>query len=471
MHGAVMGFHTDLAWAAGRAFLIALILTPIVRDICRSYNFVDRPGFRKIHAYPIPRAGGIPIAIAYALALVNYTSGQPWIAPHSPAWKIIPGAAVIFAVGLLDDFFNLRPLVKLGGQVVAAILVFWCGLRIDTLASFDLPIWASFLITVFWLLLCANALNLIDGLDGLCAGMGFLATLTLFGVAILRGDTSLAFATFPLAGALLGFLVYNFHPATVFLGDSGALLIGFLLGCYGMISTQKTATLLSVAVPIFALSIPLLDVSLSVLRRFLRNRPIFSADKGHIHHRLLDRGLSPRRAVLVLYLFTALAAAFALLLSRPDLGRYEGFIILAFCAIAILGVRQLKYSEFDLAGRWFFGDFQRNMQSKLECEKIGSALKQAGTEDAWWEALLGTSRDFGWTRLTWVSCEDRRVEVLSHEKEPGWMLTIPLGEGESLTIEGPCGPAKQSMDLIAFAEMVRGSFRAKRRERVAATLS
>ena len=433
-----MAFHSELAWAVGRAFLIALVLTPIVRDISRSYNFVDRPGFRKIHVYPIPRVGGIPIAIAYALALLTYTSGQPWIAANSPAWKIIPGAAAIFATGLLDDFFNLRPLVKLAGQVVASVLVFWCGLRIEAVAQFALPLWASFLLTVFWLLLCANALNLIDGLDGLCAGMGFLATLTLFGVAILRGDTSLAFATFPLAGALLGFLCYNFHPATVFLGDSGALLIGFLLGCYGMISTQKTATLLSVAVPIFALSIPLLDVSLSVLRRFLRNRPIFSADKGHIHHRLLDRGLSPRRAVLVLYLFTTLAAAFALLLSRPDLGRFQGFIILAFCAIAFLGVRQLRYSEFDLAGRWLLGDFQRSIKSRLEFEAVGSALKQADTEDAWWEALLGTGREFGWTRLTWELGDERRVGVLSDEEAPGWKLAIPLGDEGSLTIEGTC---------------------------------
>jgi UDP-GlcNAc:undecaprenyl-phosphate/decaprenyl-phosphate GlcNAc-1-phosphate transferase len=466
-----MEFHTELAWAAAKAFLIALILTPIIRDISRSYNFVDRPGFRKIHAHPVPRIGGIPIAIAYGLSLIAFHSGGPWIPANSVAWKILPGAVVIFATGLLDDFFNLKALTKLAGQVVAAIVVFWCGLRIDTVARIDLPIWLSFVLTVFWILLCANALNLIDGLDGLCAGMGFLSTLTLFGVAILHGDQSLAFATFPLAGALLGFLCYNFYPATVFLGDSGALLIGFLLGCYGMISTQKTATLLSVAVPILALSIPLLDVSLSVLRRFLRNRSIFSADQGHIHHRLLERGLSPRRAVLVLYLVTALAAAFALLLSRPILGRYQGFVILAFSAAAWLGVRQLRYSEFDLAGRWIFGGFQRALHGRLEFEKIEMALERAGGEDLWWEALLQTGRDSGWVRLTWVCGGERRDEILSPQQESGWTLTIPLADGESLRIEGALGKSAQSIDLVAFADAVRGSLPAKRREWSQATLT
>lgn len=319
----------ELLWLAGKAFLIALVLTPIIRDVSRSFNIVDRPGFRKVHAYPIPRVGGIAIAAAYLIALLSFSGSQePFDGPS--AWKLIPGAVIVFCTGVLDDFFSLKPLVKLGGLVAAASLVFWSGLHIGDLATLSLPIWLDYPLTIFWLLLTSNALNLIDGLDGLCAGMGLVSTLALFTAAVLHHNDPLAYATLPLAGALLGFLFHNLNPATVFLGDSGALLVGFLLGCYGMIWTQKTSTLLSMLVPLLAISIPLLDVSLSVVRRFLRKQPIFAADREHIHHRLLDRGLSPRQAVGVLYVLAAIGAIFALVASAPVAGKFQGFIVLLF---------------------------------------------------------------------------------------------------------------------------------------------
>ena len=262
--------HNNLLLLASlKAFGISVILTPILRDVFRSYNVVDQPGLRRVHVYPIPRIGGIPIAIAYAVAL--YTFSGEGVGLGGPVMKLLPGAGMVFLTGLIDDFFNIRPLVKLGGQIVAALLVFWSGLSISTLASGNtLPLWLDLPLTVFWLLLTTNALNLIDGLDGLCAGMGMVATLALFGAAMLYGNQALEYATMPLACALAGFLCYNINPATVFLGDSGALLIGFLLGCYGMIWTQKTSTFLSLLVPVIALSVPLLDVSVAVIRRMLR---------------------------------------------------------------------------------------------------------------------------------------------------------------------------------------------------------
>lgn len=209
----------ELMWMAGKAFLIALILTPIVRDIFRSYNLVDRPGKRKVHRYPIPRVGGIAIAIAYGVAVLSTSkSDDPLSTSGLAAWQLIPAAAVVFLTGLLDDLFSLRPVVKLLGLVVAGSLVFWSGLRIEGVAQHSLPIWLNYPVTVFWLLLASNAFNLIDGLDGLCAGMGLLASLTLFAAALLSHQMPLAAATLPLAGALLGFLCYNVNPATVFLG-------------------------------------------------------------------------------------------------------------------------------------------------------------------------------------------------------------------------------------------------------------
>jgi len=450
---------SELLWVAGKAFVIALILTPIIRDISRSFNVVDRPGHRKVHAYPMPRVGGIAIAIAYGISLISFSgsSGGALASSIHPVWKIIPGAAIVFLIGLLDDFFSLKPIVKLLGLIVASSVVFFSGIRLGGIAEHPLAIWLNYPLTIFWLLLTSNALNLVDGLDGLCAGMGFMATLALFTAAILHGNHPLAYVTFPLAGALLGFLCYNVAPATVFLGDSGALLIGFLLGCYGMLWTEKASTLLSMLVPLLALSIPLMDVSLSVLRRFLRNQPIFSADKGHIHHRLLDRGFSPRQAVWVLYLFAALAAAFALLAGAFG-GQYQGLVILAFCLAAWIGIRQLHYPELDIVGRLLFhGELQRAMNVKLKIESVASVLEQPATSDQWWEALVQSLAPLGLGAIRWTSDAGVR-EQRTADSQSIWEFRIPLTRVDSIEFEGSFLKGSPVLDLVGLAEILRRTF-------------
>jgi UDP-GlcNAc:undecaprenyl-phosphate GlcNAc-1-phosphate transferase len=445
----------EFLWLAGKAFVIALILTPIIRDISRSFNIVDRPGKRKVHAYPMPRVGGIAIAIAYGASLITFSSPNPQLmASLAPAWKLIPGAALVFLIGLADDFFSLKPWIKILGLVAAASAVFFSGLHVGGLAKHDLSIWLDYPLTVFWLLLTSNALNLIDGLDGLCAGMGLVATLALFAAALLHGNYPLAYVTFPLAGALVGFLCYNINPATVFLGDSGALLIGFLLGCYGMIWTQKASTLLSMLVPLLALSIPLLDVSLSVLRRFLSNQPIFGADRGHIHHRLLERGLSPRKAMLVLCLFAALAAALALLGTSFLGGRYQGFVILLFCIAAWAGIQQLRYSEFDVARRLLFrGEFQRAMHGKLRMESLASALEQALTREKWWEELVQGLSTMDLVAIRWTGPQGTR-EKHQAGSVAAWSFRVPLPSADVIEIEGRFDTGAESFDFVAFAQLL-----------------
>jgi UDP-GlcNAc:undecaprenyl-phosphate/decaprenyl-phosphate GlcNAc-1-phosphate transferase len=305
---------------AGIAFLFALVLTPMMRDVARKLNLVDHPdGSRKIHTEPIPRGGGVAIAIAYLLAF-----GFVLIAPYRDvtfdihavvprAMAVLPAAGLVFLVGLIDDLGGLKPWQKLIGQIAAALFAFWAGVRIEFLHWHELSFWISLPITVLWLVGCANAFNLIDGLDGLAAGVGLFATVTMLVAALTHNNLQLAIITAPLAGCLLGFLRYNFNPASVFLGDCGSLLIGFLLGCYGVMWSQKSATLVALTAPMMAMAIPLLDVALAIVRRFLRNQPIFGADQRHIHHRLLERGLTPRRAALFLYGICGLAAAFSLL--------------------------------------------------------------------------------------------------------------------------------------------------------------
>jgi UDP-GlcNAc:undecaprenyl-phosphate GlcNAc-1-phosphate transferase len=448
-----------LFWLAGKAFLIALILTPIIRDISRSFNVVDRPGHRKVHAHPIPRVGGIAIAISYGVSLLLLTGSVtgPLTASLHPVWKLIPGAAIVFVIGLIDDFFSLKPVVKIFGLVIAASVIYYSGIHIGGIAGKDISVWLDYPLTVFWLLLTSNALNLVDGLDGLCAGMGLMATLALFTAAMIHGNQPLAYVTFPLAGALLGFLCYNVSPATVFLGDSGALMIGFLLGCYGMLWTQRTSTLLSMLVPLLALSIPLLDVSLSVLRRFLRNQPIFSADRGHIHHRLLDRGLSPRQAVWVLYLFAALAASLALLASSSK-GQYQSLVIVAFGVVAFIGIRQLRYPEFDLAGRLLFrGEFQRAMNVKLKIESVASSLESATSADGWWSKLVESFAPLGLVAIRWTSATGVREQCVS-TAPAAWSFRVPLDSANLVEFEGVFVSNSQSFDLIGFAEILTRTF-------------
>ncbi len=424
----------ELFWLALRAFLACVVLTPIFRDIFRSYGIVDQPDRRrKVHAHPIPRVGGIPIFLSYAIALYPFPHTPTALADYLPLiQKLAPAATVIFATGLIDDLVGLKPWQKLLGQAGAAGIAYWAGVRVAIFAGVGEGAWWGLPLTLFWLIACTNAFNLVDGLDGLAAGVGLVATLTLLAAALLHGNSPLASAAVPLVGALVGFLCYNFNPATVFLGDSGALLIGFLLGCFGAVWTEKSDTLISMTVPLLALSIPLIDVSLAILRRFLRNQPIFGADRGHIHHRLIDRGLTPRRAVLVLYLVCAMAAAFALLLTMPHAGRYYGLVMVAVCGVVWLGIRQLRYAEFGLASRLLFGgELQRTLGGQLRLERLAEELSHCGDEDQCWRLVAAAARDFGFDSIRLcLRGMVREQQSATMAIKDCWSLRVPFGDGD-----------------------------------------
>src|ERR1017187_9291352 len=283
------------------ALLLTLAVTPACRALCKRLGWVDKPDLRKVHRGPIPRAGGIAILFGYAAALALVRFSPLW-ASNSTHWAplsvraLLPAILVAFATGLLDDIFGLKPWMKLLGQVLAAALACNAGVQIHGIGGHSFGgTWWQIPLTIFWLIGCS------DGLEGLAGGVGLFATATAFLSALLNGNIALAFVTAPLLGALLGFLPYNFNPASIFMGDCGSLTVGFLLGCFGVIWSQKSATLLGMTAPLIALAIPLLDTALAVARRFLRHQPVFGADRGHIHHRLLARGFTPRRVAYVLY--------------------------------------------------------------------------------------------------------------------------------------------------------------------------
>ncbi len=420
-----------LLWLGFVSFAISVVLTPIIRDVFRSYGVVDKPDqTRKLHRYPIPRVGGMAIAFAYTASffLTPFFTKNLFEEHLSLVWNLLPAAGVIFAVGVIDDLFGLKPWQKLFGQLAGAGLAYWGGVRISDLVGFSTESWWSLPVTILWLVICTNAFNLVDGMDGLAAGVGLFATLTMFIAAVMRDNIPLAVATFPLAGCLLGFLCYNFNPATVFLGDCGSLSIGFLLGCYGVIWSQKSATLLGMTAPLMALSIPLIDVGLAIVRRAMRRQPIFSADRGHIHHRLLDRGLTPRRAALVVYGVCGLVAAFSLLQSVSRNDRLSGIIIVLFCAVAWVGIQYLGYAEFTVAGRMLFrGNFQKTLKAQLDLHALEKELDTANTVEECWQAISRACGKFGFhcTRMEFFgqSFEGEPFHVPAAKR---WELRIPL---------------------------------------------
>jgi UDP-GlcNAc:undecaprenyl-phosphate GlcNAc-1-phosphate transferase len=447
----------SLLWLGFRAFIISLVLTPIFRDVFRSYGVVDQPdAARKVHRYPIPRVGGLAIAISYLVAyvLVRPEGGSPLAQQLSLVWRLLPGAALAFAVGLLDDLFNLRAWIKLAGQIAAAGLACVGGVRVLSIGGTPTNAWWSIPLTILWLLACMNAFNLVDGLDGLAAGVGLFATLTVFAAAMMQHNMVLAVATFPLAGALLAFLCYNFNPATIFLGDSGSLLIGFLLGCYAAIWSNKSATLLGMTAPLMALSIPLLDVALAIVRRFLRRQPIFTADRGHIHHRLLDRGFTPRRVVLMLYGLCGLAAAFSLL--QLVVHSFAGALLLLFGVFVLLGIQYLGYAEFDLAGRLLFsGEFQRSVSAQLELRKFRAALAAAGTPAGCWDVIREACGKFGFEQVR--LCVAGEIFEYSADDcgAPGWTVRVPLSNGDYAVLARPFASPVLPMVVAPFVDSLR----------------
>jgi UDP-GlcNAc:undecaprenyl-phosphate GlcNAc-1-phosphate transferase len=447
----------SLLWLGFRAFIISLVLTPICRDVFRSYGVVDQPdAVRKVHRYPIPRVGGLAIAISYLVAyvLVRPEEGSPLAQQLSLVWKLLPGAALAFGIGLLDDLFNLRAWIKLVGQVAAAGLACVGGVRILSIGGAPTDAWWNVPLTILWLLACMNAFNLVDGLDGLAVGVGLFATLTVFAAAMMQHNMVLAVATFPLAGALLAFLCYNFNPATIFLGDSGSLLIGFLLGCYAAIWSNKSATLLGMTAPLMALSIPLLDVALAIVRRFLRHQPIFGADRGHIHHRLLDRGFTPRRVVLVLYGLCGLAAAFSLL--QGVVHSFSLALVVLFGLFILLGVQYLGYAEFDLAGRLLFsGEFQRSVSAQLELRKFRAALGAAATAADCWEVVRETCGKFGFQQVRLCLAGEIFEYSSDDSAAPGWTVRVPLANGDYVVLARPFASSVLPMVVAPFVDSLR----------------
>ncbi len=306
-------FFTD-TWPAfvgfGVALAITWALTPVVAELARRMGALDEPGGRKIHSVPTPRLGGIAIYFGVIIPSLLLVSTE------GPMRGILVGASLITLVGVLDDVRGTPPLVKLALQFVVAILLVLTGVRLETLTIPGLGIlvlgWVGIPFSVLWVVAIMNIVNFIDGMDGLAAGVCAISAVIFCVIAISLGRIDIGVLAAITAGATIGFLWHNFYPATIFMGDSGSLLLGFLLAAVSLQGFLKGVAAVALLIPLLVLGIPIFDTGFAILRRVKNRRPIYVADRGHLHHRFANLGYSQRQTVSILYSWSALMGVVAL---------------------------------------------------------------------------------------------------------------------------------------------------------------
>ncbi len=326
----------------GTALVTTLALTPLVRLVGVRWGIVAHPGGRHVHKGVVPRIGGVAMFLGFAAAvLIDYLGERFWgwqegmLRVGRPMFGVLAGIAVIFAVGVLDDIIELKPGQKLLGQLAAAGVVIACGVRISFISN---PFGGGIVllgvlsvpVTLFWIVGFANVINLIDGLDGLAAGVSGIAALSFLVLAAQSNVLAAGILAAALMGACIGFLRYNFHPASIFMGDSGALFLGFTLACVSLLGVMKSVAAITLVVPLLIIGVPIFDTLSAIIRRSRHGQPIQAADKGHIHHRLLGRGFNQRQTVLIIYIWS-IALAFGGYAMRwaPPVWRFATLLVLA----------------------------------------------------------------------------------------------------------------------------------------------
>lgn len=326
------------------AIIISLICTPVVKKIAVRINAIDIPkDNRRVHKKPIPLLGGVAIYISFIIG-VFIKSGDI----TSEELAIILGATIILFGGILDDLKDIRPIQKLLIQLVASLCLVLMGVKVqlitnpfsDTIPFLNIGLF-SVPITIVWVIGVTNAINLIDGLDGLAAGISLISTLTIFFIAILMERNTTAFLTAILSGAILGFLPYNFNPATIFMGDTGAQLLGFLLAAISIKGAIKSAATFTIVVPILILGLPIFDTLFAMIRRKINGKPIMQGDRGHLHHRLLDMGMSQRKAVLIMYGISAVLGIIAII--TVQINNISSLLLLAV-VIVLVAILSWKFN-------------------------------------------------------------------------------------------------------------------------------
>ncbi|MFZ3578282.1 glycosyltransferase family 4 protein [Virgibacillus sp. DJP39] len=315
-------------------FVAAIVITPFVKKLAITIGAVDQPNDRKVHKKIMPRLGGLAIIGSFLFGFMLF------LPTTIEAWPILVGGLIITVTGIIDDLKELSAKTKLAGQLLAAGVTVAGGVQIEfiTLPYGQIIEFGYFAVplTILWIVGVTNAINLIDGLDGLAAGVSSIALLTISGMAVVMGSPLIALLGFILLGSTLGFLLYNFYPAKIFMGDTGALFLGYMISVLSVMGSFKNVALFSLIVPIIILGIPLLDTLFAIIRRVIQKKPLSSPDKLHLHHCLINLGFSHRQTVMLIYALSGYFSMAAIIFTRATLWGSSLVIITLLITIELI---------------------------------------------------------------------------------------------------------------------------------------
>lgn len=474
---------------ASVAFLLSLVVaaigTPLIRGIAVRRGLLDQArSSRKIHDRPIPRLGGVAIVIAFyapfvALLVVESGVGSMFYDSPRSATGIFAGGLAIALLGVYDDLKGTGAARKFAVQFAVAGMLYWLGFRVEQIANpfgpdielglFALPF------TLLWIVGVINAMNLIDGLDGLAGVVALFAVLTTFIVAVNQPNALMMLFTAALAGAILGFLFYNFNPATIFMGDTGSMFLGFILAAASIKSGQKSSTAVAILTPIVALGLPILDTLLAMARRAVRGRPLFSADKEHIHHRLMSLGMSHRQAAFALYAVCLALNVVALVLvfsnSIAAAALLTGLTVVGFFAMRRLGYIQFSPTHFLSDQR------RRNRELRTIVRDASEQLREAATDREVWDVIKRLTPDVGSTAVNlsrrtapdseeWTTLRFEVADAPQEHEHPAFAssLHVPTSKSAETLVEFTWRDGRSTMDrdeeiaLEAFSERLGEAF-------------
>jgi UDP-GlcNAc:undecaprenyl-phosphate GlcNAc-1-phosphate transferase len=377
------------------------VFTPWLRRLCERYRLVDEPSDgRRVHQKAVPRLGGIAIFLSVLIAvsvlgLVNNLLTQALRPELKEIFVFLLCGFLVLLLGVYDDLRGANATVKFAGLIAVTVLFYALGGRIEHLSipfigGVNLHPVVGFLLTIVWVVGIANAFNLIDGVDGLATGSALFSSLVLLTVSLLQGKAMVAVCALVLTGALAGFLRYNFNPASIFLGDSGSLFVGFSLAALSILGSQKASTAVAVAIPILAFGLPMVDTGVAIARRFVNRKPIFQGDREHIHHMLLQRGWSQRRVALVLYGVSAVFGLLAMLFvnSGSSLTAVVLFVVGVAVAIALGNLRYPEVDELRASVKRNIGDRRTRAANNLRMRRASQAVAAAATLDDLFDGIL-----------------------------------------------------------------------------------
>ena len=481
------------------AFMLSVFLVPVVRRWALAVGAVDMPDrVRKIHTHMVPRMGGVAIFIAFLVPVVGaYVVGALWL-PTSRVFMtfrehftevvgLVGASVLVLLIGIYDDVYQCRPRVKVAVQIAAALILCSVGIRIDQIGN---PFtgkmiefgWMSWPLTVFWVLAITNAINLIDGMDGLGPGVGLLVAGVMFLSSLLFVVPMVSVVMAALVGAIIGFLIFNFHPAKIFMGDSGSLFIGFILSAIAIQGSVKRHTVVALIFPIVVLGLPIVDTLMAIARRWGKGLPMSAPDKQHVHHRLVKMGFSQREAVLVLYGVSVILGCVALVMAVLETGALPVAIAGVTILAVIAAVHLLGGREFSAIGSRILGAWRRRSRRRRAWVEVYQAAARMETSDSveqMWEdvgglltalgvdvARVSLSREDGGTRVLEWTRPGAVEPVLTdggvvHE---GWTARLPLEENGHVCGElmlgkdarlGPPADGLPEMVTVLRSEMVK----------------